>query len=220
MKEETEMSEIAAEIQQLRERLRACGIVGQHLGEDVVFRSSVLDLFERSADRLSAMQAGGGELDWVEQTKFTLWLNPDEPDAGELALFCGFSCADKNGMQASFHAVDAEGNTIVLTQAPTPPASSGAPVGNDEELPGMWSHTDFIGGDSDERSHAERYRASVQKWQEVWDLLRYAERQWAEWKSDDAETGDAYCAHTARVHEHYVAALRQMLMGEKGNARG
>lgn len=97
----------------------------------------------------------------------------------------------------------------------------GESVGNDDELPGMWSHADFTGGDPDERSHAERLRAvNLQKWSEVWDLLRYAERQWAEWKTEDAEAGDAYCAHTARQHEHYVAALRQILMGEKGDARG
>jgi hypothetical protein len=30
------------------------------------------------------------------------------------------------------------------------------PMFNDEELPGMWSYSDFTGGDPDERSYAER----------------------------------------------------------------
>jgi len=31
---------------------------------------------------------------------------------------------------------------------------------DDENLPGMWSYSDFTGGDPDERSHAERARAN------------------------------------------------------------
>jgi hypothetical protein len=30
------------------------------------------------------------------------------------------------------------------------------PVTDDDDLPGMWSHSDILGGDPDERSHAER----------------------------------------------------------------
>ena len=31
---------------------------------------------------------------------------------------------------------------------------------SDDELPGMWEHADFIGGDPDERSYAERERTT------------------------------------------------------------
>jgi len=31
---------------------------------------------------------------------------------------------------------------------------------DDENLPGMWSYSDFTGGDPDERSYAERARAN------------------------------------------------------------
>lgn len=37
----------------------------------------------------------------------------------------------------------------------TPPPAPAAEQG-DDNLPGMWSHSDFTGGDPDERSHAER----------------------------------------------------------------
>ncbi len=33
---------------------------------------------------------------------------------------------------------------------------SDQPSRDDADLPGMWSHTDFLGGDPDERSYAER----------------------------------------------------------------
>jgi hypothetical protein len=36
------------------------------------------------------------------------------------------------------------------------PEGPAADQGNDNNLPGMWSHTDFTGGDPDERSHAQR----------------------------------------------------------------
>jgi hypothetical protein len=31
-------------------------------------------------------------------------------------------------------------------------------TGVDDDLPGMWSHSDFLGGDPDERSYAQRER--------------------------------------------------------------
>jgi hypothetical protein len=66
-----ELQAVVAEIQQLRERLRACGVVGKHLGEDVVFRSSVLDLFERSAGRLEAtlsrLESAKGEVQGLSE---------------------------------------------------------------------------------------------------------------------------------------------------------
>lgn len=46
---------------------------------------------------------------------------------------------------------------------------------DDNELPGMWEHTDFTGGDPDERSHAERERQQVKKTMGLIGLERFVD---------------------------------------------
>jgi hypothetical protein len=45
-----------------------------------------------------------------------------------------------------------------------PANAEGAPTGEmvDDDLPGMWAYSDFMGGDPDERSHHERAGAKIE----------------------------------------------------------
>lgn len=54
----------------------------------------------------------------------------------------------------------------------------------DEELPGMWSASDFTGGDPDERSHAERTTPTHDGGAEAWTMLERI-RDDQTWRSND-----------------------------------
>lgn len=69
---------------------------------------------------------------------------------------------------------------------------------SDQELPGMWSHTDFEGGDPDERSYAER------GWPAVYQVDCF---QCSLWRTFDQESDAQACRDS---HRHRGATIRKI----------
>lgn len=73
-------------------------------------------------------------------------------DPNSIAPCSGYEASDERYeayRQRFMAGIGQDIDTIIL-----PPAWTG----NDEDLPGQWSHSDFLGGDPDERSYAQRER--------------------------------------------------------------
>jgi hypothetical protein len=62
---------------------------------------------------------------------------------------------------------------------------------NDDELPGMWSHSDFMGGDPDERSHAAREQFRYPD-KPAPRAFGYLDNSGVEWAAYDTRQMEAY----------------------------
>ena len=79
---------------------------------------------------LTSREANGDDAtETLLSYKSNLYLDPDNEDCEELALVCGFSVDDKHGRKAYFHAVDGEGNHVVLQRANSAAQEAAKPVG-------------------------------------------------------------------------------------------